>query len=290
MSKVFWLRLGVPLAGRFPGVFYRLAWLAGWAAWHTRPGTRRNVVRNLLPFYDNDPKRARRAGVEVCRHVARYYVDLATLPRRDISRYERDHLRLVHPERARSIEEGGPVVVLSAHTGNPELAVQGLIHRNRPFVALVQPLEPPALSRYLLALRSSTGGTFYEADLRGVRACIKALREGKLVALMADRDIQGTGVCVTLCGRRIRIPKGPFELARRTGATLLPVFCVSEGIDHQVLFVEEPYRVATGGPHDEAICDAAQRWAAALEQHLRRWPAQWKVLEDYWQVHACAES
>jgi len=290
MVKLFLFRLGVPLAGRAPWLFYRLAVVVGWLAWRVQPGRRRRVINNLLPLCDGDERRARRQGIEVFRHVARYYVDLATLPRRDIACFERDHLRLVHGERLKLLDAPGPLIVLSAHTGNPELAVQGFTNRGRAFVALVEPLQPRSLADYLLALRSSAGGAFYEADRRGVRACLDALRDGKLVAIIADRDIQGTGVCVDLCGRKVKLPRGPFELARRTHASLLPILAAREGVEDQVVFVEEPYCVPSTGDAEEDVRMAAQHWACILGRHLLRYPGQWKVLEEYWAVHACGES
>lgn len=290
MTKLFLLRLGVPLAGRFPGLFYRLAGLTGRAAWYVMPRTRKRVIGNLLPFCEGSEQRARQSSKEVFRHIARYYVDLATMPRRDLESFGRDYIRLVHGERGtKLIEQPGPIVVLSAHSGNPELAVQAFTYHGRPFVALVEPLDPPALARYLLKLRSSTGGAFYEADMGGIRACIDALRQGKLVAMVADRDIQHSGVCVQMCGRRVKLPRGAFELARRTHATLLPVLCVRDGLDHQVAFVEEPYCVPKTDDPEEDVRRAAQRWAGLLEQHIRRFPGQWKILEDFWTVHACGE-
>ncbi len=290
MVKLLLLRLGVPLAGRAPWFFYRLAVAVGWVAWQVQPRRRQRVVNNLLLLCGGDERRARLQGIEVFKHVARYYVDLATLPRRDIARFERDHLRVVNGERLKVLDSPGPLLVLSAHTGNPELAVQGFTNRGRAFVALVEPLRPPALANYLLALRSSTGGAFFQADRRGVRACLDALRDGKLVAIIADRDIQGTGVCVDLCGRRVKLPRGPFELARRTHALLVPILAVREGVEDQVVFVEEPYCVLTTDDPEEDVRQAAQHWACILGAHLLRFPGQWKVLEDYWTVHACGES
>jgi len=290
MVKLFLLRLGVPLAGRAPWLFYRLAVVVGSIAWHVQPARRRRVISNLLPLCNGDESRARRSGIEVFRHVARYYVDLATMPRLDITRFERDHLRLVNGERLKLLDKPGPLIVLSAHTGNPELAVQAFTNRGRAFVALVQPLDPPALANYLLALRSSTGGAFYEADLRGVRACLDALRDGKLVAIIGDRDIQGTGVCVDLCGRRVKLPRGPFELARRTNAALIPILAARDGMEDQVVFVEEPFCMSVTDDPEEDVRLAAQHWACILGRHLFRFPGQWKVLEDYWTVHACGES
>ena len=37
------------------------------------------------------------------------------------------------------------------------------------------------------------------------------------------------------------------------------------------------------------IREAIERWCSILEKHLRRDPAQWTVLEDFWEVHRCGE-
>ena len=245
------------------------------------------VTSNLLPACDGDRRRAQREALKAIRNVARHYVDLATLPRRDISHYERDHITLVHGERLQALSEPGPIIVISAHMGDPELAVQALTVHGRSFVALVEALRPQSVADYLLELRSSAGGTFYEADFGGLRACVDALKNGGLLGMVGDRDLQGNGVCATMLGQRVKLPGGPWELARRTGATVLPVFAARRGMDDMTVFVEEPLCVRRDGDAEDAVREAIQQWAGILERQLRREPGQWTVLEDYWKVHRC---
>jgi KDO2-lipid IV(A) lauroyltransferase len=249
--------------------------------------TRGRVISNLLPACDGDIGRAETEALKAIRNVARYYVDLATLPHRDIDNYERDHITLVWGERLSALSAPGPIIVISAHMGDPELAIQALTVRGRPFVALVEALQPQRVADYLLELRSSAGGTFHEADFGGLRACLDALKNGGLLGMVGDRDLQGNGVGATLLGRQVRLPGGPWELARRTGATVLPVFAARRGMDDMTVFVEEPMRVRKDGDAEEAVREAVAKWAAILERHLRREPGQWTVLEDYWKVHRC---
>jgi KDO2-lipid IV(A) lauroyltransferase len=286
VSKLFWLRLGVPIAGRMPRLFYALAWVVGWALWHLRPGLRRNAIRNMLPLCDGDLQRARRESVRAFRNASRYHVDFATIPRRDMANFERDHIQLVHGERLEALSRPGPLIILSAHVGNPELVVQALTFRGRPFTALVEALKPDELADFVIRVRSAQGGRFLKSGIAGVRACAETLAAGGLVGMIGDRDIQGTGICVTLCGRRVKLPRGPWELARRSGAPVLPIFCSRGATDRMQVFVEEPICVPTAAS-DEAIDCAVQRWAALLERQLRREPGQWTVLEDFWKVHAC---
>ena len=290
MTKLLWLRLLAPVAGRFPGLFYGVASVVGWAAWKTQTEWRGNLIRNLLPLCGGDPVRAQHESLRAYRNVARYWVDVTTLPYRHMANFERDHLQIENAERLAILDEPGALVAVSAHTGNVELAIQALTYRGRPFVALVERLDPPALMRYMLRLRSAAGAQFHEANFRGLRACVEALRQGQIVGVMGDRDIQGTGMCATLAGRQVRLPRGPWDLARRTGATVLPVFSHRIDGDDFRMFIEEPFRVEVTGDEDCDIRRAIERWASILEAHLQRDPGQWTVLEDFWSVHACAES
>lgn len=290
MTKLYLLRLLAPVLGRLPWLGYPLAALVGRAAWRTQRANRERIISNLLPFCDGDRERAEREGLRAYQNVARYWVDMCSLPYRDMSSYERRHLTLMNPECIAVIEAPGPLIVVSAHSGNPELAIQALTYRGRAFVALVEALRPARFSKELLRRRTFAGGKFYEANFGGVRACIDALRRGELVGLMGDRDIQDTGICTELAGQRVKLPRGPWDLARRTNALVLPAFTARKGRDDFVLWFEEPFRVEVTENAELDVRKAVERWAGILEAHIRREPGQWTVLEDFWAVHRCGES
>jgi len=281
------LKVAAPVVGRLPRPAYALARGAGWIAWRLRAGTRTRVEGNLLPACGGDHEQARGASRTVFQNVASYYVDLATLPYREDSGFEEEHLLVEGEEHVPSLFEPGPVIIVSGHTGNPELALVAVAQRGRQWVELVEPLEPPALGRYLARLREAAGGIVAEADASGTRAALRQLRAGGMVALVADRDLSGAGICVTLLGRQVLLPRGPWELARRTGARVAPLFAARRFADDQTVWIEEPFTVPAEGDREEAIGAAAQRWADLFGAHLRRDPGQWTVLEDYWEVHAC---
>lgn len=286
-SRLRWLQTTAPLARRWPWLFYKIALAGGWAAWHLRPSLRRNLIRNLLPLCDGDLERASRDGRRVCQYIAQYYVDLSTLPALDLARFERENLEFVNPQYIERLSTPGPIIVVSAHTGNAELAIQAILSHGRRFVAIVEAQRPPEWASYLLRLRSAKGGTFYEAGFGGVRKGIEALERGDVLGLMGDRDIQGSGLPVELCGKTVRLPRGPWEIARRKKALVMPVFASRKRDDHFVVHLEEPFSVCVSDDPEADIREAAERWARLLERHLRRDPGQWVVLEDFWRVHGC---
>jgi KDO2-lipid IV(A) lauroyltransferase len=116
---------------------------------------------------------------------------------------------------------------------------------------------------------------------------LAALKEGQIAGVMGDRDIQETGVCVTFCGRQVRVPRGPWELARRFDAPVLPVFSARKHGDQFRIDVGEAFHVARSGDLECDIRGAAERYVRLLEAQLRRDPGQWTVLEDFWKVHGC---
>lgn len=291
MIKLVLLQLLAPVLGRAPWFAYPVAGLVGRIAWYTQRRSRERLIRNLLPFCDGDMERARREGLRAYQNVARYWVDLCTLPYRDMTGFERRHIRIMQPERVEALLQAeGPVVAVSAHMGNPELVIQALTYRGRAFVAMVEELKPRQFSKALLRRRTSAGGKFYEANFGGVRACIDALRRGELVGLMADRDIQHSGICVSLAGKCVKLPRGPWEIARRANALVVPVLTSRDGRDNFNIYVEEPFRVEVTGNQELDVRKAAEHWASILEAHIRREPGQWAVLEDFWTVHACGQS
>ncbi len=242
---------------------------------------------NLAPACDGDRERAREASRRAFQHVASYYVDLVTLPYRDHASFEREHLRVMGEERIPALFAPGPLIVASAHTGNPELALIAIKQRGRRWVELVEALEPPALGREMARLRAFAGGQVEEVGQRGVREALRELRAGGMVTLLADRDLTGGGVCTRLLGRDVLLPRGPWELARRTGARVVPLFFSRRFADDQVVWIEEPFTVSAEGDREEAIRAAAQRWADLFGAHLKRDPGQWTVLEAFWVRHAC---
>lgn len=288
MNTRFWImRVCQLIAGRFPGPFYHVAARIARVTFRLRPGLRQKLIRNMEPFAGGDAPLAERLARRCLENVCRYYVDLCSLPHRRMETFEEDHLELVHGERLAALQDAGPVVAISAHTGNAELAIQALTYRGRPFVALVEALRPAKFARYMRKLRSSTGGKFYEANFQGIRACIETLHSGGLVGFMGDRDLQGNGLCTKLSGRCVRLPRGPWEIARKTNAMVFPIFTSRVDGDRFVVYVEEPFRVRRSENEESDVAEAIERFAALLEAHLQRDPGQWAVTENFWKAHSC---
>jgi KDO2-lipid IV(A) lauroyltransferase len=174
------------------------------------------------------------------------------------------------------------VIVLSAHVGNPDLAVQGMLPRGVKVFALTEPLQPPKVARLVDSLRASKGHSFAPVGFAGVKRAIQTLRHGGVVALMGDRDIEGPTASLAFFGEEASMPTGPIDLALRTGATVIPSFCFRNkrgGID---AYLEQPLELERTGDRESNIRTSTLRFLALLERRLREHPDQWVVLESIW--------
>ena len=287
MWKYILFLVAIQTIGRLPlRIGYALAEIAGRLACRLVSGNRRNVISNLR--HAMGPDAAQREVEEAARkvfvNVAKYYVDLVRMPRMDLDDFYQRRFRYHGFDEylLTAIAEGKGVIVLSAHLGNPELAVQGMIPRGVKAFALTEPLQPPRLSRLVDRLRASKGNVFAPVGFAGVKQAIQTIRAGGVVALMADRDIKGPKTSLPFFGQEALMPVGPIEVALRTGAPLLPCFTVRTGGTNIEAFVEERLELPRTGDLAADARTGALLFLQRLERRLREHPDQWIVLESIW--------
>ncbi|WP_420752895.1 phosphatidylinositol mannoside acyltransferase [Rhodococcus sp. O3] len=214
------------------------------------------------------------------RSYARYWCEAFRLPSMDPARLADDietsatGLEHIHE----SVERGKGAVLALPHSGNWDLAGVWVTQRVGSPVVVAERLRPDSLFRRFVRFREGLG--FEIIPLTGTETppleqLAARLREGRMVGLLAERDMTGTGVPVSFFGEPARMPAGPARLAIDTGAPLLPVNCwfTPDGWGFQV------------GPPIEAVDGVqgttqalADRFAAAIAAH----PADWHMLQRVW--------
>jgi lauroyl/myristoyl acyltransferase len=264
---------------------YAIARVAGDLSYPLQGRTRRHVKDNMRHVLgpDASERQVSRAARDVFRNIMRYYADLIRLPRIDIDRLRRHDLNVHGLENLQdALAQGKGVVLVSAHYGNPELTVQALASVGIYGYALTEPLQPRQLSDLTHRLRSAHGHIYRPVTKSSVKGAIRYLRQGGMVAILCDRDIQKTGQMLTLCGCPARFPVGAAALALHTGAQIVPAFSQRRGPGRNEVWVEPPLRLERTGDEAQDVLDITQKILARFEEYLRRDPGQWMVLDPVW--------
>ncbi len=284
--RYYLMRFVIATIGRMP-----LSWRYGIARfgadriyeWGPRigPNVRSNMRHVLGP--DASEEEIDRLARDCARNTARYYADVVGMHRMDIGAFYEHDLVLEGLHYVTEAQKSGHGVVLaSAHYANPEFAVQGLAAAGIKVFALVEPLDPPELGRLMRGLRTVHGHIYAPVSFGAVKNAMQWLRQGGVVAILVDRDIQKNGIELEFCGAKARFPTGAVDLAIRTDAVLVPGWVRREGGFKVRATLGPPLPLVLTGDRDEDLRVNTQRMLDLFEQHLKRDPGQWSVLDRIW--------
>ena len=106
-------------------------------------------------------------------------------------------------------------------------------------------------------------------------ALIEAIHCRRVVCLLADRDLSGTGVPVSWRGQSITMPAGPAIVARRTGAALLPAVCQFTE-DGMAIIIGEPIAHRQGR---DGLAAMMQDVADFFADTIARQPEDWHMMQ-----------
>ncbi len=225
----------------------------------------------------------RRAVQKSYESYARYYIETFRLPLLNAKQIQSG----VSIEGFEHIESGlqlGKGVILALpHLGGWEWSGRWLIQRGHRLNAVVEKLESPQLFEMFLQLRKKYGVQVIPLDDSAGVAVQQALARNEIVALLSDRDIQGTGIEVEFFGERTTIPTGPAFFALRTGAALVPLATYfSKRLDGHETIVRPALEVRRLATLREDLQRISQDLAYELELLIRRDPAQWHLFQPNW--------
>jgi lauroyl/myristoyl acyltransferase len=114
-----------------------------------------------------------------------------------------------------------------------------------------------------------------QRPLDAIRELTKRVRDGKVVSVSAVVSRGQRSLTLPFLHGKIRLAVGAAQLARRTGATLLPVFTVRLEDGSFLTTVDEPIDLAPDRDRDEAAEIAVERYVQKLERYVKRWPSQY---------------
>lgn len=188
-----------------------------------------------------------------------------------------------HRERVdAALADGRGVVVASTHSGNWDLAGIAVSRAFGGITTVAERLRPEELFDAFVAHRTPYGLEILP-HRGGPRPAFDVLKErlaeGRLVALVSDRDLSRRGVDVDFFDGRARMAAGPAALAVATGAALIPcAVWVDNGTAH--ILIHQPIPIPTDDPR--VIANVTQRLADVFARDIAAHPTDWHMLQPVW--------
>lgn len=283
-------RLGAGLFGLLPepaarglgGTAGRLAWI--WAG-ERKAMALRHARRALGLPADGagetaaEAARARAGARGMFASYGRYWAETFWFrPRR--AEAIRRHMEVEGMEYVREAAAGGiPILAALPHLGNWEMAGVLAERAEVEITAVAEALDNRLITDWFIGLRAALSIEVVLAEgRRTLPKLIEALRPGRVLALVADRDMTGRGVEVDFFGERTLLPAGPAALALRTGSMLLPVaMFFRRGRGHRAV-IGPPVPTPEGADTETVASELARRF----EGFIRSAPEQWHLVQPNW--------
>jgi KDO2-lipid IV(A) lauroyltransferase len=172
------------------------------------------------------------------------------------------------------------VIVSLPHAGNWDHAGAYFCAQGIHLVTVAERLKPEKLFLKFLVYRQAMGMEVLPLDGRVLATLAQRLRQGALVALVADRDLSRTGIDVEFFGGPSRMPAGPALLALKTNAPLITAFVsyTESGIHVDFKLIVLP----SEGNEKEKVSKIVQMTAKNFQEGISEHPEDWHMLQRIW--------
>ena len=172
------------------------------------------------------------------------------------------------------------VIVSLPHAGNWDHAGAYFCAKGVNLVTVAERLKPEKLFLKFLQYRQDMGMEVLPLDGRVLGTLAQRLRQGALVALVADRDLSRSGIDVNFFGGPARMPAGPALLAVKTEAPLITAFVSYTDNGIHIVFRNVP--LPTTGTQEEKVAQIVQMTATQFEDGIKQHPEDWHMLQRIW--------
>jgi KDO2-lipid IV(A) lauroyltransferase len=179
------------------------------------------------------------------------------------------------------IETKEGCIIALPHAGNWDHAAAYFCSTGIPLTAVVEKLKPEAIFKKFLAYRQSIGIEAISHKEKTIPILMERLNQGKLIALVADRDMSRNGIEVNFLGGIAKMPAGPAILAIKTGSPLVTAYIryLDKGIE---ITFDETIKLPVAGGEDEQIKIVTQSMADNFAKRIKDSPVDWHMLQRIW--------
>lgn len=243
----------------------------------SRRGVYANQVRVLPP--ETSAFQRWRMARAAFRHFAYAIADFFFIPnltRENLSQHIAEIRGQEHLDAALRAGHGG--ILVTVHMGSWELAGASMGLMGVPLTVVALPHKDPRVDEIFTNTRAE--GNMEVVPVGGAMTkLLRALKRGRVIALVSDRDVKGTGLRLPFFGQLTRVPTGHAKLALKTGAWILPGSTYRVD-DHRIVLDIHPPIVPD--MQTDTVESLTSRALTVLEDMIRRHPDQWLSFFNLW--------
>ena len=181
-----------------------------------------------------------------------------------------------------ALSKGKGVIILLSHFGSFLLPLPFLGHMGYKVNQVVgKQIHGSIIAERLWVWRKREADrlpvNFLQAD-KFLRPLYKALKDNEIIAIAFDGRDSTKWVTTNFFERKALFSPGPFELAKRTGATIIPTFVVRTTRGTHRLILEPGMELSNQRDEESALNEDTERFAQTFCHYIARYPCHFAMV------------
>lgn len=240
-------------------------------------------IQKVFPEWSHERRRAlARVSINNMGRTVVEYAELAFL-----NKQRAQALTRIHGEHhlQEALKKGRGVLLLTLHMGNGDLCACCLAQLGYPMGIITKEFKLKWLHEMWFGLRQKLGVELIPPRHSGYMI-LKALKRNVILGFVLDQFTgPPIGVKTTFFGIETGTALGLALMAERSGAAVVPTYCLRDEEGHAVVHFEKPQWVEVGENRDKDLQAATQEFNHILERFVRNHPEQWMWVHKRWKRH-----
>ena len=174
----------------------------------------------------------------------------------------------------------GCLVVLP-HAGNWDHAAAYFCSTGINLTTVAEKLKPEQIFLKFLDYRQSIGIEVLHTEEKVLPILLDRLQSGKLVALVADRDLSKNGIAVDFFDGVAKMPSGPARLILDSNSAFISAFITYSATGINIEF-KNIGPIPTEGSVEERVAKLTQLMADNFAAGIKSSPVDWHMLQRIW--------
>lgn len=218
------------------------------------------------------------------RSYLRYWQETFRLPKWDRNYLEKN-IRIKGKINLESAQQTGkPLVTAIAHMGNWDAAGFWYTNYFGKLTTVAERLKPESLFNKFVKFRNSFGveiiPTSGETDI--FIKLVRRAKEGRMIALVADRDISKNGVEINYGNSKTTFPVGPAAIVTAIDGLIIPMSSYYD-FDKKLTFeFFPPLSPVINESKETNVLNLTQKLASFFENEIKKHPQDWHLLQRVW--------
>jgi KDO2-lipid IV(A) lauroyltransferase len=177
--------------------------------------------------------------------------------------------------------KGRGVLFITGHCGNWELMALVMSVKLKNIAVVARPLNNPYINRLVENMRERYGNSviYKQGALKPIMQTFK--NNGYVGILMDQAVLADEGYVIDFLGRGAWTTKMPALIARKTGASVIPVFIHRTNGNHTIKLYPE-VELSKNNDRETAVIEDTKRFSEYIERYIQEHPSEWLWIHRRW--------